>query len=153
MALHYSIPLTPALPLNAAMACPGLAGSDEKDTKMDAMNLDELQTAPKDLTRRRTLANARRARELERVSYVSGLMQSAQEIARLRAWIERQGNPSGDTEFTRMLAWARNHLAALEGDISQAQIADRLGKNNLFLIPDNLADPVGDPPLFTPWGR
>lgn len=120
---------------------------------MDAIKLDELQTAPKELARRRTLANARRARELERVSYVNGLMQSAQEIARLRAWIERQDNPSGDTEFTRMLAWASNHLAAMERDISPAQIADRLSKNNLFPLPDNLADPVGDPPSFTPWGR
>lgn len=121
---------------------------------MDSFSM--MNTDPRELTRRRQLANARQERESERRALLVKLVRTEQRAGQLRDWIEAhevsdvaEPNP----ELTRMLDWARAQLDAMNLAVAPTRVSEWLRDRNLFPEVDELGDPLGDPPPRQPWGR
>lgn len=115
-----------------------------------------LEHDPKELTRRRRLADARRDRENEREALLVELIQSTLRAGQLRDLVGRYEDFQATVPspvIQRMLEWARAQLGELEASVNPTQLSAILSSRNMFPEVDELADPLGEPPPRQPWGR
>lgn len=109
----------------------------------------EEQRKHRHMAQRRELARRRNEREEKRLTILGELIEAQEKADRIRAWLARsdlatQENSEGD--LSRMIAWAREHLAHLE-EISAADVVgERISENELFPEDDPYFDPEGEPP-------
>ena len=109
-----------------------------------------------ELERRRRLASLRKTREFERKKLLARLLRAEIRAVQLRRWIAKiagDGEISENSDLGRLLGWSRAELVSLESSIHPSSIAEALRQSNLFPEPDELHDPLGDPPPHRPWGR
>ncbi|MEY9531200.1 hypothetical protein [Sinorhizobium fredii] len=99
------------------------------------------------LARRRDLAEKRRSREERRLEFLMSLAEARREVDDLKLTISAIPTEGLlPSEYKRMLAWAKERLAALEARTTVERIQEALTEKNLFPEPDDLFDPEGDPP-------
>jgi hypothetical protein len=109
---------------------------------------EQEERAASGLQRRRQLAERRRVREAARVTFLDDLMAAEDPAAKLRAWLPRAEAFAADgtsQEFSRMVAWARDHLTGLERQLAPGAVQIALQFGSLFPTPaeDSLSDPLG----------
>jgi hypothetical protein len=117
---------------------------------------DTIDFDPKELARRRRLADARRGRESERRSLLIKLIRTGQRAEHLRNLINIYEGPQATKScpaIQRMLEWARAQLGELEAFVGPVRLSATLLDRNLFPDVDELADPLGEPPPRQLWGR
>ncbi len=99
------------------------------------------------MARRRKLAALRATRETDRQAFFQNVAATRREVRDLQesiALIPRQAVLPADV--CRMLQWAETRLEALEAQTTVDAIQATLADQNLFPEPDDLFDPLGDPP-------
>jgi hypothetical protein len=110
-----------------------------------------LELDPKELSRRRQLANARRERDSARRDLLIRLIRARQRAGLLRGWISAyEGTAESNSPLERMVAWSRPQLDELDAFTDPARLSALLVDRNLFPEPDKLIDPLGEPPPLRP---
>ncbi|MBY3513733.1 hypothetical protein HFN76_16065 [Rhizobium laguerreae] len=99
------------------------------------------------MARRRELQKRRNDREQKRIHFLAGLAAYQREAADLRGVIAKASASAGaEPEYQRMIDWAKDRLAYLEGQNDIGPLTANLRSQNLFPQNDELFDPEGDPP-------
>ncbi|KPH05031.1 hypothetical protein CO657_11170 [Rhizobium acidisoli] len=100
------------------------------------------------MARRRELQKLRIDREQKRIRFLAELAAYQREAADLRLTIANAAEVTEkvDSEYGRMIDWARGRLAHLEAQNSVGPLTANLKLQNLFPDNDELFDPEGDPP-------
>src|SRR5215467_10249689 len=135
---------------------PGTRRCDCKRMKESTMTASDLSLDRVEIERRRMLARLRNTREFERQKLLARLLRAEQRAVQLRQWISKIASSEEireDSGLGRLARWARAELLNLENSTHPATIAEALRQSNLFPEPDELHDPLGDPPPQRPWGR
>ncbi len=99
------------------------------------------------LAHRREMVALRAKREEDRLAYLRWIANVRREADDLRETIAAV--PQGEDlppDYQRMIAWAQDRLAELEGQTAVEQIQSALVEQKLYTDPDHLFDPEGDPP-------
>lgn len=107
-----------------------------------------------ELQRRRHMAKARADREEKRTQYLSRLLRMRKEADEIRGWLSslnHENPPAADTSLGRMIAWTRERLVRLDQETSLGAVVAGLDGKSLFPDPDDLHDPLGDPPAANGW--
>lgn len=106
------------------------------------------------LQSRRLMAKARAEREEKRTEYLGRILRMKKEAEEIRSWLDslaREDRPAADTDIERMIAWTRERLAHLELESSLGAVVAGLEDKTLFPEPDDLHDPLGEPPPQSRW--
>jgi hypothetical protein len=107
-----------------------------------------------ELQSRRLMAKARAEREEKRTEYLGRILRMKKEAEEIRSWLDslaREDRPAANTDIERMIAWTRERLAHLELKSSLGAVVAALEGKTLFPEPDDLHDPLGEPPPQSRW--
>ena len=101
------------------------------------------------MAQRRELARRRKDREEKRLTILGELIEAQEKADRIRAWLARSNlvvQETSESDLSRMIAWAREHLTHLEEMSAAAAVSERISANELFPEDDPYFDPEGEPP-------
>jgi hypothetical protein len=113
---------------------------------------EERERQRQEMARRRALARERLEREEKRKAYLGSIIDLHEETGRLRQWLaETELKSETHRNVSRLVAWAKDRLAALEATVDPGHIDQELESRKLFPEVDELHDPEGEPPEPQRW--